>query len=189
MRFTTIILSGLVALASAQDASKTTVTAPTSVDPATAAQNSQQAAIIRCIEACKPGDVNCTSKCIAVPNPDEDAVNATNDCAAKCPQGNGSEAETKKFSDCVQGCIGKHYFTATAGVPPAATGGASGGNGNGGGNGGSGSGNGEGAEVSGDASGSGATPAATDAPGSGAGALAVSSTLGFLGFVAAVMAL
>ena len=65
MRFASIIFAGALAVfASAQS--------PTS--SARAALTSEQAAIDRCISACTPGDVNCTSKCIAVPNPNEDQV-------------------------------------------------------------------------------------------------------------------
>lgn len=74
MRVTSILLAGVLAfVANAQDAT-TTDAAPTTTDPALAAQNSAQAAMIACIEACQAGDVDCTSKCIAVPNPDESHV-------------------------------------------------------------------------------------------------------------------
>ncbi len=69
MRVTSILLAGVFALvANAQ--TNTGVAAPTTTDAATAAQASS----LRCIEACKAGDVDCTSKCIAVPNPSVDQV-------------------------------------------------------------------------------------------------------------------
>lgn len=71
MRVTSILFAGVFALvASAQ----TTVNSTPTMDPATAAQASNQAESLRCIEACKAGDVDCTSKCIAVPNPNEEQV-------------------------------------------------------------------------------------------------------------------
>lgn len=65
MRFTPLVLTGLFAL---------TASAQSTTSSASAPLNSEQAAIIRCIEACQEGDVSCTSKCIAVPNPSEDDV-------------------------------------------------------------------------------------------------------------------
>jgi len=72
MRFTALLYTGVFALAAAQSAS--TGSAPTTTDAATAAQNSQQAAILACLKTCKEGDVDCTSKCITVPNPSENDV-------------------------------------------------------------------------------------------------------------------
>lgn len=65
MRFAPLILTGLFAL---------TANAQSTTSSASAPQNSEQAAIIKCLEACQEGDVACTSKCIAVPNPSEDDV-------------------------------------------------------------------------------------------------------------------
>lgn len=63
MRATTLLLAGFAALAAAQS-----TTAPSS------AQSSDQAAITRCLAACNEGDVDCSAKCISVPNPNEDDV-------------------------------------------------------------------------------------------------------------------
>ncbi|KAM7209093.1 hypothetical protein V8F20_000702 [Naviculisporaceae sp. PSN 640] len=132
MRFTTVLLTGaLAAFASAQ-------TTTASADPAV---TSQQAAIAKCLAACEDGDVSCTSKCIAVPNPDEAQVNETNKCVAACPKGKGSEEDNSKYAACVEGCIGKYYFTAT-GTPALPTAGAGSGSGSGSGTGGTGSGSG-----------------------------------------------
>ncbi|KAL0475746.1 hypothetical protein QR685DRAFT_513605 [Neurospora intermedia] len=107
MRFTPLILSGLFALtASAQNAT-TSALYPV---------NSEQAAITKCIEACDAGDVSCTSKCIAVPNPSDSDVNATNDCVTACPKGSGTDADNAAYQSCVEGCISQHYFTATTGA-------------------------------------------------------------------------
>ena len=65
MRFTTLLVAaGFAFFANAQ----------TTTSSANAAQNSQQAAMIKCIEACPAGDVVCTSKCITVPSPNESQV-------------------------------------------------------------------------------------------------------------------
>ena len=177
MRFTTaLFLSGTAVLASAQTP---TASAPTG-------STTEQTAIIRCLDACAEGDVDCAAKCISVPNPNEDDANATNKCVADCPQGTGSATDNLNYLTCVEGCISKHYYTITTpgSAPTPASGSGSGngdnGSGSGSGNGGSGTSN-NGASGSGSAGG-----AATGAPGSGAGMLGVS---GLLGVVAALLAL
>jgi hypothetical protein len=74
MRFTTLLYAGVVAVASAQSSAATTT--PSATNSATGAQSSQQIAITNCLNACKAGDVDCQSKCIAVPNPDAGDVSA-----------------------------------------------------------------------------------------------------------------
>ncbi|CAM1506948.1 Fc.00g065890.m01.CDS01 [Cosmosporella sp. VM-42] len=114
MRFSTVFVTGALAvLASAQSATeKSTATATVGLDPV---QSSQLA----CYDACDDGDVECKSHCVAVPAPDDQQVNDTNACVADCPQGDGSEAETNKYSECVQGCIQKHFFATSGGTPQA----------------------------------------------------------------------
>ncbi|KAL2259182.1 hypothetical protein VTK26DRAFT_7236 [Humicola hyalothermophila] len=199
MRVTSILLAGAFALfANAQNTAGNA--APTATDAATAAQNSEQAEMIRCIEACRAGDVVCTSKCVAVPSPNESQVNATNTCVAGCPQGDGSEAASAQYNSCVQACIGQHYYTASVGTPQP-TGGPSGnGNGNGKDSGnGKGNGNsnndGDGNKDTSDTNGDGESAtgteeaAASETPGA-AGALRVSgAAAGLVGFLAAMMAL
>ncbi|OIW34392.1 hypothetical protein CONLIGDRAFT_2601 [Coniochaeta ligniaria NRRL 30616] len=127
MRFTTVLLSGLVAVATAQT---TTTTTPTTLSTATSTTSesvaeTSQSEIVKCIDACPAGDVGCTAKCIAVPNPDPAAVNATNTCVAACPQGNGTATDNLNYQNCVDACIGKYYFTATtAGAPQTTSSGA-----------------------------------------------------------------
>ncbi|KAK0667389.1 hypothetical protein QBC41DRAFT_324151 [Cercophora samala] len=130
MRVTSLFLTGALAVLASAQGTSTTVSINTSIDPATAAQNSQQAAIIACINACTPGDVNCTAKCNPVPNPGEADVEATNKCVAECPKGNGTEADNLAYGKCYSACVSAHYYTATPGVAPKPTGGASSGNGN-----------------------------------------------------------
>ncbi|QPH00785.1 hypothetical protein C2857_004758 [Epichloe festucae Fl1] len=113
MRFAVALVSGLAAAVSAQ-------TNSVAADPATASAAA-------CLKKCAVGDVNCQSHCITVPNPNEQQVNDTTKCAAACPQGKGSPEETQKYSDCVQGCISKHYYVSSEGTPQAT--GGSGGNG------------------------------------------------------------
>jgi len=117
MRFTSIIVTGALAiLASAQS-----TTLATTTSTATSAASSEQAAIANCLKACPATDVGCQSKCISVPNPDESQVNKTTACVAACPQGDGSPEQTQKYADCSQKCISEYFFS--SGGTPAATGG------------------------------------------------------------------
>ncbi|WYZ34732.1 hypothetical protein EsH8_I_001008 [Colletotrichum jinshuiense] len=125
MRFTSIIVTGVLAvLATAQSS-----TLATSTSTAVSAASSAQAAIAKCLEGCPASDVTCQSKCINVPNPSEDQVNQTTACVAKCDQGSGSAEDTQKYAECTQACISKYYFT--SGGTAAATGGSGSGSGSG----------------------------------------------------------
>ncbi|KAK3943616.1 hypothetical protein QBC46DRAFT_26899 [Diplogelasinospora grovesii] len=186
MRFTALLLTvaGLALGVSAQ----------TTTDSAPSATSSEQAAILACLNACDAGDVACRAKCIAVPNPDTAQVNATNQCVAACPQGNGTKADNEDYSNCVEGCIGKYYYT-SSGTPAGATGAA-------GGSGASGSAGATGVTATGSASGTAATQtgsASGSATGTGAAASTsraagdvlhvAGSAAGLLGFLAAFLAL
>ncbi|OBR15552.1 hypothetical protein CH63R_00732 [Colletotrichum higginsianum IMI 349063] len=142
MRFTSVIVTGALAiLASAQ---------ATSTSTAVSAASSEQAVITECLKGCPATDVNCQSKCISVPNPNESQVNQTTACVAACDKGDGSPEDTQKYSDCSQKCISQYFFS--AGGTPAAT---------------AGSGSGSGSAASG-----GASAATASASGSGAAASA-----------------
>ncbi|PTB43080.1 uncharacterized protein TrAFT101_001639 [Trichoderma asperellum] len=117
MRFS-VLLSGLFAVMAAAETTSAPATA-VSMSPAQASQ-------LACYKACPEGDVNCQAHCVAVPSPDGAQANATTQCVAKCPQGNGSAADTKAFGDCIQKCINNHYFVTSKGTPEAT--GAAGGN-------------------------------------------------------------
>lgn len=207
MRFTTLFSAGLLAVASAQSTSTSslapaTTATPTTINTVAAAQSSQQAAINACLKACKAGDVACQSKCIEVPNPSTANINDTNKCIADCPKGNGTKADNDSYATCQQGCISKYYYTGTPGVPAsqptAGSGSGSGsgtGSGSGSGSGGSGgSGSGSGGSPSGTvgagASGSGTGAGASQTGANGAGRLYMAgSAVGLVGFVAALLAL
>ncbi|KND95104.1 hypothetical protein TOPH_00138 [Tolypocladium ophioglossoides CBS 100239] len=171
MRFAALVLSGALALAAAQS--------PVSLTPAQASQAA-------CLKTCKAGDVNCQAPCVGVPNPDGSQVDATTKCAAACPQGDGSPAQTDQYAACVNKCIKKNYFT--SGGTPQATGGS----------GGSASGTSSAAAVATQTGGSGSGSGATQTSGgsgsspTGTGALAPAMTaapVAVLGLVAAVLAL
>ncbi|KAI9792526.1 MAG: hypothetical protein M1816_002046 [Peltula sp. TS41687] len=81
-----------------------------------------------CASQCAPGDVNCTAICYGVPNPNASQVNQTTECAARCPQGSGSAADTEAYAKCQQGCITSIYLSTrtedSTPTPPAVVGGA-----------------------------------------------------------------
>jgi cobalamin biosynthesis Mg chelatase CobN len=104
MRFTSIFVAGAFAtMAAAQ--SKTASLAP--------AQQSQ----MDCLDECEAGDVKCQSYCITVPSPNEDDINKTTECVAACPKGKGTEADTAKYSTCLEGCIADNYWKSVDGTP------------------------------------------------------------------------
>ncbi|KAJ4318323.1 hypothetical protein N0V84_006920 [Fusarium piperis] len=115
MRFTSVFVAGtFAAMAAAQSTTA-------SISPA---QQSQ----LDCLDDCPAGDVKCQSYCITVPSPNEDQVNATNECVAKCDKGKGSEADTEKYAACVQDCVANNYWKTVDGTPRETA--ASGGNNN-----------------------------------------------------------
>ncbi|KAK4168503.1 hypothetical protein QBC43DRAFT_308948 [Cladorrhinum sp. PSN259] len=187
MRVTSILMAGAFALFA--NAQSTSVAPPTTTDTATAGQTSQQAEITRCINACTPGDVSCTSKCIAVPNPNEQQVNATNNCVANCPKGQGTEADNTKYAQCLDGCIGQYFFTASAGTPQP-TGASGSGNNNGGSPSGTKSGSSSPTGTTNNQGGSATSGAPAGNTSNPAALLQVSgAAAGIVGFVAALMAL
>lgn len=121
MRFTSIITAGIFAVAATAQSAVPSTTAK-ETPSATVSLTPEQSSSAACLEACGPsGDVACTSKCIAVPNPNDSQVNQTTDCVAKCPQGDGSEAQTNEFARCTQECISKYYFSAGGTPNPTTT--------------------------------------------------------------------
>ncbi|KAI0165545.1 hypothetical protein GGR57DRAFT_447851 [Xylariaceae sp. FL1272] len=119
MRFTAFVAAGLVVIAANAESSTSTDVASTttSVSPA---QSSAASEITECLEKCDESDTACRAHCIAVPSPDTANVNATTSCVAACPQGDGTAADNKAYSDCVSACIGQYYFTET-GTPNLST--------------------------------------------------------------------
>ncbi|KAH7408207.1 hypothetical protein DE146DRAFT_776551 [Phaeosphaeria sp. MPI-PUGE-AT-0046c] len=60
---------------------------------------------VSCALMCAAGDVMCQASCLGNARPNASQVIDTNNCAAKCDQGDGSPAAAKAFEGCVQGCI------------------------------------------------------------------------------------
>ncbi|CAI7594836.1 unnamed protein product [Penicillium pancosmium] len=99
MKLNILALSALLALAAAE--TTTTTAAETTTTLTAEAQ---------CAKSCSAKDICCIAKCYKVPCPDKTQVNDTNSCVAACPQGTGTAADTKKYTDCQQACFSSHYF-------------------------------------------------------------------------------
>jgi hypothetical protein len=102
MQFITSVLAlSLAAFASAQ--STTVSTSPTTTYALTPQQT--------CLATCKAGDVNCQAACIGAAHPNSSQVSQTNECAAKCVQGDGSTSQTNLYAQCISACIASYYPT------------------------------------------------------------------------------
>jgi len=104
---------GLVA-AQSETSSGTATSTSSSVgtDPTTA-----------CLAECEVDDVNCKALCVNVPAPDEDQINATNECSRnECTQGDSGPEDTKKYGECLASCAADFYYTSGGSVTGVATG-------------------------------------------------------------------
>jgi hypothetical protein len=115
MRFTIAAVGAFAAVAVAQSGSNTKTDAPS----ATVSLDPVQSSMYACVDKCEEGDVVCQSRCIAVPAPNEEQVHDTNECFAKCDQGDGSQEQTDRYAACQQSCITKHYYVTSKGTPQA----------------------------------------------------------------------
>jgi len=103
MKYSTIIISLIAgAIAAPQEASTIT---PAPASAASANLTPQQS----CAVACPAGDVTCQAQCLGIARPNSSQVVETNECAAKCDQGDGTPEATDKYSKCVQGCISSYF--------------------------------------------------------------------------------
>lgn len=109
MKYAAVVLSlAAGAFAMPQDAS---ITSAPAAAPSAALTPQQSCAV-----ACPAGDVVCQAACFGVARPNSSQAVDTNECAAKCDQGDGSPEATKKFEQCVQACIGS-LFPSSQTVP------------------------------------------------------------------------
>jgi len=138
----------------------------------------------QCVSSsCQGKDARCTASCWGVPAPNTDMANDTTECAAKCPQGDGSPEQTDKFAACVQGCISASFFAPGGG--PKTAGGSGSGNDNAGGSGGTAT------DGGAQATGSSGSPGASQSASSTAGAVAgqaIAPVTGFFGLLVALFA-
>lgn len=64
---------------------------------------------VSCIHDCPAGDVTCQAACQGIARPNSSQAVETNECAAKCDQGDGSASDTKAYAACQQDCFAKYF--------------------------------------------------------------------------------
>ncbi|EEP81881.1 predicted protein [Uncinocarpus reesii 1704] len=105
MKFSGVIALSLIAVASAQsEAPSTTV---------------ELSPVASCAAQCPDTDLCCQAACAGVPCPDHSGAIKTNECSAKCEQGDGSPGQTEAFARCQAACVKSFFLTYSA--APAAT--------------------------------------------------------------------
>ena len=125
MKLSVFALSGLLALAAAQNAddnSSSTKTATLSPQASCAAKeckffnnpNVSHISFLADLVSGEPSDVCCLARCFEVPCPSEAMANDTTECAANCKQGDGSPKDTEEYARCQQNCFSSLFFPATA---------------------------------------------------------------------------
>ena len=60
---------------------------------------------VSCALACDAGDVTCQAACMGNARPNASQAIETNECAAKCDQGDGSTEDSIAYAKCVDSCI------------------------------------------------------------------------------------
>jgi len=119
MKFSAIVLSavfGLSAFVAAVPQAASTTSAP-AAPVNTAGLTPAQSTALACEKNCNAGDVYCIAQCQGLPVPDATAINATHNCIAACPQGDGTAADNAAYAACEQGCISSLYYTASSAWP------------------------------------------------------------------------
>lgn len=99
MKYSAVLLFAIGALAIPQDASvtsapKTPAAIPSGLSPA-----------ISCAMSCDDSDVTCKAACLGNARPNASQVIDTNECVAKCDQGDGSDEDSIAYAKCADGCI------------------------------------------------------------------------------------
>ena len=80
---------------------------------------------ISCIQNCDPADVTCQAACQGIARPNSSQAAATNECAAKCDQGDGSKADTDAYAKCQADCFASLFPSTQTNFAGAAGGAAS----------------------------------------------------------------
>ena len=112
---TATLLLAFVAIATASLVPRDNSTSVASSPPVTTTYALSPTQI--CLQGCTPGDVNCEAACVGSAHPNSLQVSETNECAAQCPQGNGTLSESDGYASCLQACISSYYPTSqTVGV-------------------------------------------------------------------------
>lgn len=113
MKYSAVLLFAVGAFATPQAASVTSA-------PASAPIPSGLSAPVSCALACDAGDVTCQAACLGNARPNASQAIATNECAAKCDQGDGSTPASQAYAKCVDACINSLFpSTQTANIPGA----------------------------------------------------------------------
>ena len=118
--FVTIAAFGLVAFASAQSTTEQSSAVIASSTSASAPASTSVAAETKCLNACAASDICCQAKCVGVPCPSQSQANATTECAAQCPQGNGTKDDTSSYAACQSSCISSLFLSTSTGAGGAA---------------------------------------------------------------------
>lgn len=98
MKYSTVLAFAVGAFALPQDASITSA-------PAAAPIPTGLTSAVSCALACNAGDVMCQASCLGNARPNASQAIDTNECAAKCDQGDGSDEASNAYAKCVQSCI------------------------------------------------------------------------------------
>jgi len=120
MKFSSVILAvSLAAVASAQSSGTPTKAASSVATPTQTSSytDTQQ----KCLDGCKPDQVDCKAACLGNPAPSDEMANATTECSTKCKQGSGSADDTKAYGECLSKCRSENFFTSTGGAAAAPT--------------------------------------------------------------------
>lgn len=125
MKFSVIAFASLVALVTAQDATSTSLSPQASC--AADCEYFSWRVWMSCLVNWSwlylgdPTDICCNAVCYNVPCPDAAMANDTTACAAACPQGSGTPADTAAYAKCQQSCYSSLFLgtaSGTATLPP-----------------------------------------------------------------------
>jgi len=98
MKYFAVVLFAIGAFAHPQEAEVTNA-------PVAPSYPSGLTPAVSCAMACEAGDVTCQAQCMGNARPNASQAIATNECAAKCDQGDGSKAASDDFGRCIDACI------------------------------------------------------------------------------------
>jgi hypothetical protein len=73
---------------------------------------------------CDDSDVTCKAACLGNARPNASQVIETNECAAKCDQGDGSTEDSIAYGKCVDSCINSLFPSSQTAFAPGGAGGA-----------------------------------------------------------------
>ncbi|KAL1794751.1 hypothetical protein ACET3X_006567 [Alternaria dauci] len=99
MKYSAVLLFAIGALALPQDASVT------SAPQTPAAIPSGLSPAISCAMSCDDSDVTCKAACLGNARPNASQVVDTNECVARCDQGDGSTEDSIAYAKCADSCI------------------------------------------------------------------------------------